>query len=101
MIMYSLCLTAISLHLLLSRIDFSIPAPIEFLEDLAGPDSAAFPILTSTAAAAGVAGGVSSSSECIHEEGGRYAVYVSCGTDALEKIGGLYIGASYRVTSCR
>lgn len=96
MIMYSLSLAAISIQLLLARIEFSLSPPLELLEEIAGPDSNAFPLLDSRAAMDSL-----SSSECLHEEGGLYAEYALCSKESLEKIGHMYIGATYRVTSCR
>jgi hypothetical protein len=96
MLMYSLSLAAISIQLLLARIEFSLSPPLELLEEIAGPDSNAFPLLDGTADV-----GSSSPSECLHEEGGLYAEYAPCSKEALEKIGQMYIGATYRVTSCR
>jgi len=72
---YSFCLTAIALHVILARVSFSVFFPEAWVEELLGPDSDVFPLLNSAKALKS-----SDSSEvCIHEVGGKKAIFVECG----------------------
>jgi hypothetical protein len=99
MLNYALCLIVVALHLVLARFtDFQIAPPISWLEELGGPDSDAFPLVVQGATSANES---TAPENCLHEEGGKFAVYDQCDKACLQKIGDLYIGPSYRVISCR
>ena len=96
MITYAVCLSAISLHLLISRFEFNLVNPVGWLEEICGPDSVAFQVLEKKREYDNVDTG------CLHEEGGRYAVYVECDADNLEHINDqIHLGPSFKVMSCR
>ena len=95
MITYAVCLLVISLHLLVARSEFKLQIPIQWLEELCGPDSLAFPLQVSSSKDDDIG-------KCVHEEGGRYAIYAEVDENDLTKIcDGVHMGTSYIVVSCK
>ena len=66
---------------------------MEWLEEICGPDSMAFPLQ--------VALKNDTVGKCVHEDGGKYAIYQEVDENKLTKIGnGIHMGTSYIVSSC-
>lgn len=98
MLTYAVCLFAIALHIFLARVSFRLNSPMSWVEEMAGPDSEAFPPIASMSSA----GRADSPADCLHEDGGRLAIYSQNDATTLVEINETtFLGPSYRVVSCK